>query len=384
MSAGEVSDANTGGTGMLNFDEGRFLRIQAGAVERAADLAGTVEKCLADGAQNLFFLGSGGAGILMQPAAQLLAAQSQFPAYLALPAELIALGSRHLGPHSVVVIPSLSGTTPESIEVLGYAKRAGATVIALTGHEDTPLARDADYNVTNFAEDDTSSESYYLQSLGIALAVQRARGEITDYDEVLAQLRALPPLLVGVKQAAEAAAPDLAAAIAADPFHIITGAGSTWPQAFYYGMCILEEMQWIRTRPVHAADFFHGTLELVEQGVSVLLLKGEDAARPLAERVESFVPRYSSKLTVLDAASYPLPGISPRVRALISPAVLATVLERVSAHLEVLTGHPLTTRRYYRRVRLLAGLARSSRRSATTPSTSTPAGRPAATWAGTR
>jgi fructoselysine-6-phosphate deglycase len=30
--------------------------------------------------------------------------------------------------------------------------------------------------------------------------------------------------------------------------------------------------------------------------------------------------------------------------------VLATVLERVSAHLEVLTGHPLTTRRYYRRV----------------------------------
>ena len=92
-----------------------------------------------------------------------------------------------------------------------------------------------------------------------------------------------------MKQAAEAAAPELAAAIAADPFHIITGAGSTWPQAFYYGMCILEEMQWIRTRPVHAADFFHGTLELVEQGVSVLLLKGEDAARPLAERVESFV-----------------------------------------------------------------------------------------------
>lgn len=340
----------TGTTGMLNFDEARFLRIQAGAVERAADLAGTVDKCLADGAQNLFFLGSGGAGILMQPAAQLLAAQSQFPAHLALPAELIALGSRHLGPHSVAVIPSLSGTTPESIEVLGYAKRAGATVIALTGHEDTPLARDADYHVTNFAEDDTSSESYYLQSLGIALAVQRARGEITDYDEVLAQLRALPPLLVGVKQVAEAAAPGLAAAIAADPFHIITGAGSTWPQAFYYGMCILEEMQWIRTRPVHAADFFHGTLELVEQGVSVLLLKGEDAARPLAERVESFVPRYSSKLTVLDAASYPLPGISPRVRALISPAVLATVLERVSAHLEVLTGHPLTTRRYYRRV----------------------------------
>ena len=77
-------------------------------------------------------------------------------------------------------------------------------------------------------------------------------------------------------------------------------------------MCILEEMQWIRTRPVHAADFFHGTLELVEDGVSVLLLKGEDAARPLADRVEAFVPRYSGKLAVLDAAATSCPGSRAR------------------------------------------------------------------------
>jgi fructoselysine-6-phosphate deglycase len=35
---------------------------------------------------------------------------------------------------------------------------------------------------------------------------------------------------------------------------------------------------------------------------------------------------------------------------MISPVLLATVLERVSAHLEVLRDHPLTTRRYYRRL----------------------------------
>ena len=79
-------------------------------------------------------------------------------------------------------------------------------------------------------------------------------------------------------------------AIKDEPYHIITGAGSTWPEAYYYGMCILEEMQWIRTRPVHASDFFHGTLELVEKGVSVFVFKGEDASRPLVERVENFAP----------------------------------------------------------------------------------------------
>jgi fructoselysine-6-phosphate deglycase len=115
-------------------------------------------------------------------------------------------------------------------------------------------------------------------------------------------------------------------------------------------MCILEEWQWLRTRPVHASDFFHGTLELVEPGVSLVLLKGEDDARPLVERVEKFATGYTDKVTVLDTAEFPLPGISPDVRRLLSPVVLATLLERLSAHLEVERDHPLTTRRYYRRV----------------------------------
>jgi fructoselysine-6-phosphate deglycase len=335
---------------MLNFDPERYVRIQSGAVALADRLHETVSRCLATGTRNVFFAGTGGAGILMLPAFQLLAARSSLPVQLVNPAELVEGGNDNLGADSLVVVPSLSGTTPESVAVLRFCREARATVLALTGHEDTPLALQADHSFVNFAEDDTSCESFYLQSLLIALAVLDVRGEMSGYDAVVEQLRRLPQLLLGVKEQAERQADGLAARLQANDFHIITGAGSTWAEAFYYGMCILEEMQWIRTRPVHAADFFHGTLELVEQGVSVLLLKGEDAARPLAERVESFVPRYSSKLTVLDTASYPLPGISSRVRALISPTVLATVLERVSAHLEVLTGHPLTIRRYYRRV----------------------------------
>ena len=335
---------------MLSFDEARFLRIQSGAVGLAEGLSEAVKARLAAGARNIFFLGSGGAGILMYPAASLLQARSRFGAFTDWAAQIVQTGSVHLGPHSMVVIPSLSGSTVESLAVLEYAKQAGAAVIALTGRQDSPLARKADYNFSNDAADDTSSESFYLQSLIIALAIMRQLDEFDTYDATIEQLRQLPQLLVGVKQAAQERAVYLAEAIAARPYHIVTGAGSAWPEALYYGMCILEEMQWIRTRPVHAADFFHGTLELIEDGVSVLLLKGEDPARPLAERVEAFVPRYGGVLTVLDSADYELPGISAGVRALISPVILATVLERVDAHLEQITGHPLTTRRYYKRV----------------------------------
>lgn len=335
---------------MLNFDENRFVRIQAGAVDLAAGLQSAVDKCLADGARNLFFLGAGGAGILMQPAADVLRTRSEFGVYVDWAAEIVRTGSVRLGPHSMIVIPSLSGGTKESLAALEYGKNAGASVLTLTGKPDSPLARGADFNFSNEAADDTSSESFYLQSLIIVLAIMRARGELAEYDAVLHELRRLPELLLEVKRAAEDRAAEIAERIAADGYHIFTGAGLVWPEAYYYGMCILEEMQWIRTRPVHAADFFHGTLELVEDDVSVVLLKGEDAARPLADRVEAFAPRYTSKLTVLDAASYDLPGISPLVRGIVSQVVLATVLERVSAHVEVLRDHPLTTRRYYKRV----------------------------------
>ena len=335
---------------MLNLDEARFLRIQSGAVAQAERLHSTIGSLLADGAENLFFAGSGGAGILMQPAARLLRTRSTFPVFDEMPAELVTTGSVHLGPRSVVVIPSLSGTTTESIGALEHARAAGATVISLTGHADTPLSRHADHSFVNFAEDDTSCESFYLQSLLLALSVLDHRGEIADRATIVAELELLPAALLEVKRGFETRAEALADRLQDEGFHIVTGAGSTWPQAFYYGMCILEEMQWIRTRPVHASDFFHGTLELVEDGVSVIVLKGEDATRALCERVEAFVPRYTSRMTVIDSADLPLPGVSQRTRELVSPVLLATVLERVSAHLEVKRDHPLTTRRYYKQV----------------------------------
>jgi fructoselysine-6-phosphate deglycase len=262
----------------------------------------------------------------------------------------VLTGSAHLTEKSIVVMPSLSGTTKESVALLAKLKEIGATVLTLVGHEETPLGKGGDHVFVNFAEDDTSCESFYLQSLFIALAIMKYRGELDNHDALVAELSRMPELLLEVKRAYEPKAEAFAKILAGSDYHIVTGAGNVWPQAFYYGMCILEEMQWIRTRPVHASDFFHGTLELVEKDVSVVLFQGEDALRPLAERVQNFVPNYTNKLAVLDTAEFELPGISPEVRALVSPVLLATVLERISAHLEVMRNHPLTTRRYYKRV----------------------------------
>ena len=91
-----------------------------------------------------------------------------------------------------MVIPSLSGTTPESLEALEYCRARGATIITLTGHADTPLAQGADHSFVNFAEDDTSCESFYLQSLLLALSVMHHRGEYDGYAETVSELEPLP------------------------------------------------------------------------------------------------------------------------------------------------------------------------------------------------
>jgi len=336
---------------MLNFDEERYLEIESGAVALAEALDHAIEDLLSGGKGKIIFAGAGGAGMLMQPAAQLLMRRSSVPVFWDRPAEMMATEPVYFDQNAIVIIPSLSGTTKESIELVDASHRIGATTIALTGHADSPVAEAADLNFTNFAEDDTSSESFYLQSLLIALSVLRHEsGDSEEYDTALDELRKMPELLLAAKQSFENQAEEWAEAIKDEEYHIISAAGPLWAEAWYYGTCILEEMQWIRTRPIQAADFFHGTLELLEPEVSLILLKGSGSSRALSNRVEDFSKTISTKVRVLDTDEVDLPGISDRVREMVSPAIASALLERVSAHLEVKRDHPLTTRRYYRRV----------------------------------
>lgn len=335
---------------MFNFDEARFLRIQKGAVDLAPRIDHEIGAAIADGARNLYFLGTGGVAYLMEPAVQLLQRKSSFPVFKDFPAELVLTGSANLTDKSIVVMPSLSGTTRESVAMLNKVKEVGAKIITLIGHADTPLGLGGNPALVNFAEDDTSSESFYLQSLLVALSVMKAKGELPDYDALVAELATVPAALVQAKAAFEPRAEEFAQIIAGSDYHMFTGAGNMWPEALYYATCILEEMQWIRTRPVHASDFFHGPLELIDTGVSLVLFRGEDAYDPLAVRVEEFAKRYTDKLTVINTADYCPRDLSPELRALLSPAFMATLMERLSAHLEVMRDHPLVTRRYYKRV----------------------------------
>jgi fructoselysine-6-phosphate deglycase len=335
---------------MFNFDVERYLTIQNGALSLKDEFDQVIDSVIEKGLKNVFFVGTGGAAILMRPAEYILKTHSNLPVYTEISSELMLMGHQHLGEHSLVILPSLSGTTKETVAAAAFCKERGAVTISLVGHAATPLANGTDYTFVNYAADDTSCESFYIQSYLLAFRLMYKRNEFPVYQQFVEEMRYLPSALLAVKEAVEPRAAEFAWKHKDTPYHILSGTGIDWGQTYYYSMCILEEMQWIKTRPVHASDFFHGTLELVEEDTSIILLKGEDRTRPLAERVERFAEHYSKEVTIFDTKEYPLEGISEGLRSLVSPIVFAALLERVSCHLEEQRNHPLTTRRYYKKV----------------------------------
>ncbi|PTE19810.1 sugar isomerase [Cereibacter changlensis JA139] len=336
LSALPVPTARDEGVAGPGFDSATFLRVLHGAIDIAGGLRPLVRQLRNQGISRAFFIGSGGEQLLTLPATDLLRRAGGFPVEACVAAQVVLAPPTGLDRSALAVIPSLSGSAPETLALLAFLQARGVTTLALIGEAGSPLALQADHARINPATPETAAESVLLQTLGLALALLAETGRIDDCDALTEELQRLPALLVAAKRAYEPEAARRAATLRDEPYHIVTGAGSVWAVAEHFGMRQLEQRLRVLSRPVHAADFFHGTLELVEPGVSIFLLKGEDAARPLSDRVERFAYRYTDKLWVLDAARVELPGLSPRLRGLISPVILASLLERLCAHLEAL------------------------------------------------
>jgi fructoselysine-6-phosphate deglycase len=335
---------------MLNFNQEKYLQVTRGAVALRSEIEEIVEKVSQQNYKNIFLLGSGGAVATFYPFEYMIKSTSTIPVYAEIAAEFVVMNNQQFSEKSLVILSSLSGTTEETVAAATYCKEKGATTIGITGEYHKPLADTVDYPIVNYAENDFAGDSNQIILSFLIFNLMHKKGDFPKYEAFAEQLEALPELLLGVKEEADSKASEFAETYKDEPYHILVGAGNTMGRAYSYAMCVLEEMQWIKTKSIHAAEFFHGTLEIVEEDTSMILLKGEDETRPLMERVERFAEKYTKKLTVFDTQDYELKGIVPEFRKYLSPIVTSTVLQRVSVHLENKRNHSLETRRYYRKV----------------------------------
>ncbi|WP_342048593.1 SIS domain-containing protein [Bacillus sp. OTU530] len=335
---------------MLKFEAEKYLRVTNGAVGLRNQIEAYMDEISEKTFKNIFLLGSGGSIAIMYPFEYMLNSISSIPAYAEIASEFMLQNHKQFGKDSIVILSSLSGTTEETVAAAEYCKKRGATTIGLVGEMGTPLANIVDYPIANYAENDFAADSINLQMYLVVFRLMYNNNEFPAYDKFVSELQVLPEALIQVKEVTDSKAEQFALTYKDETYHMLIGAGTAWGRTYAYSMCVLEEMQWIRTKAVHAAEFFHGTIELVEEDTSIILLKSEDETRPLVDRVEQFAKKYTKKLSIFDTKDYALDGISPEFRKYLAPIVLATALQRVSIHLEDKRGHSLDKRRYYRTV----------------------------------
>ena len=333
---------------MKNFNEESYLRIGKNTVALKSRVDEIVDEVSKKGFKNVFLIGSGGSYAMFIPFEYYLTTQSRIQTYCVIAAELMATGHNQLGAESVCIFTSTSGTTKETVAAAEYCRSKGAVTICISGNDQVPYAKNADYAIINKMDDFSASDADYLLLYMLTFALMHAAGDFDDYEDFCANLARMPEALVSVKEHSDAFCEAFAEQYKDETYHLLIGSGSLWGETYSYGMCVMEEMQWIRTKTVRAAEFFHGTLEIVDKDTSVMLIMGEDASRAMCERVQRFAQRITEHLTVFDTKDYELPGIDEKYRHLLSPIVMTAILDRLSIQLEDKRGHSLDIRRPYR------------------------------------
>jgi fructoselysine 6-phosphate deglycase len=261
------------------------------------------------------------------------------------PSEFVTQNPAKLNARTLVLLASKSGTTPETVAAAEFLRDKPCATVAFTLTAERKLAGLAQ-NALLAGDTSESFVALFMLMQAAVGGVLSGRGEWTLGERLLASLSRVPEAVADAAVANDRRAAEDARRYKDDRilYHVACGPGFT--TAYVFGVCILMEMLWLHSYPIEAAEFFHGPFEIVDRNTPLILILGEDPSRPLMERVVRFCKKYTERLMIYDSRDFAMPGIDPAIRPIVAPYVLQSALKRLSTHLSVWHGKPLSTRRY--------------------------------------
>ena len=340
---------------IMNFDQEGYLEDGKALYETGKLMTAMADRVADEGYDAVFLMGVGGTWDELMQLEYLMNkfGDKDLEVYLVHAAEWNVMGHKRMTERSVVLTASESGTTPEVLEACKKMKEMGIRVFAMTKPEGLIGQAVGAENCVAMASDHGSGgceKGYYLADC-FGLRLLNRRGCFPKFDLFIEQTKDIWKDMLDIRKRFEPKAEELARKYALAPYTMFIGSGALWGETILYSMCILEEMQWKRTRSITSHDFFHGTLELLEPGVPVFLFKGEDECRALDNRVEAFLRSGvtgDEDYVIIDTAEYAIPGLDDDFRVIVSPWILTVLAtDRMARHYETVTKHNLKYRRYY-------------------------------------
>jgi fructoselysine 6-phosphate deglycase len=302
--------------------------------------------------KRVFLVACGGSSALMYPSKYLLDHEAEtITAEVYSSNEFIHRNPKTLNDKALVILCSHKGKTPETTEAAKFAKSKGALTVALMYVESAPLKDESDFTV-NYSWAKAGTIEQYSEIMNYAVLYRLSLGLLyvkegnQKYEKLLTSLGNLKTAFEKAEIEYRDVAKEYAKSVKDEKVIYTMASGANFGVAYTFAICILMEMQWIHSHAIHAGEFFHGPFEIVDKNVPFILLKGLDKTRPLEKRAEEFLPKYTDKVHVLDAANLDLSDIDEEMRGYLAPMVLNYILRLHAVALAEERNHPLETRRY--------------------------------------
>lgn len=329
---------------MLTFDQDKLRASIQGALELRPDIEKYVDQICQEGFKNICWFGIGGTYASAHQAYIHMKEKTSLEVFYENAAEYLTTGNKRIGEGTIVIISSVTGSTEEMVKGVDKLQAEGAKIFGFIDKETAPLASTVDYLISY-------PENEQLKFFMVADRFMFNHDEFEDYEAYYQEMdQYLADALVQVEIDADEFGKEFAEKHHDDALHYFVGAGNQMGATYSYAMCYWEEQHWIRTKSIHAAEFFHGMFEVVDRDTNVTVFMGEDSQRSLSQRVADFLPRICGNYTIIDTKDYELKGISEKYRGSISHLVMMRVANRIDRHIEQINRHPMEIRRYYRQL----------------------------------
>lgn len=232
---------------------------------------------------------------------------------------------------ALVVGISQSGRSPDLVAVLAEAAEQGRPTLVITNEPGSPLATQADLVIDLCAGPElavAATKTYTAELVAVALVSEAMAGRENG----------LGSLADSLSRALETAVPSLEALVEAQRC-VVVGRGYHLSTVHEWALK-LQELTYLLAQPFSAADFLHGPVAVVEEGLPVLAVA---TAGPTGSEMSDLVTEMSQRgahvITMTDSPGPDADTIAiPEVDPWLSPIVAAPALQLFAYDLAVARG----------------------------------------------
>ncbi|NLB90689.1 MAG: SIS domain-containing protein [Clostridiales bacterium] len=297
--------------------------------------------------KEVYFVACGGSKAIFEPIQYLFDLETSIPSAVYTANEFIHRSPKALGKNSLLVSCSHSGNTPETVKATAFAREKGALTISLSFKPGSELWEAAEYGLEyTWGPESNPSESNNGMLYRLAFGVLNVLDPKEKYQKGMDSVDILDKIIPINKKAWAQRADEYGSKYKRNDLIYTMSSGGCYGVAYSFAECLLMEMLWIHSQPIHSGEYFHGPFEITDYDVPFLIFLNSGETRPLDERALAFAVKYSNCVEAIDAKDFDMGDIPVDLQGYFAPVVMNAVTRLYADALSDHRGHPLSVRRY--------------------------------------